>query len=260
MLPRHYVSRISYHPLVHFLKYIKIYKYTPLSKRYKYLKIQYCFYLNHSFLVFFAMKWNLQLCVWSIDGWEKKKSRYIKHPSNGSGALVGDTMVQFHYDGTHLLVVHESQLAIYDWQLECLCSVSHSQHFHNNIFASLSNHMQSCLLSRSTNILHDLHHACRMLQIVSMHYNKHITHWYLTFHNLTMQWFPRDAPPSPISSAIYSLGCLLVYAGFRDGAIGIFDAKSLTLKCRIAPSAYIPSSISRYVEFQAVPIFFFCEW
>jgi len=204
------------------------------------------------------MKWNLQLCVWSIDGWEKKKSRYIKHPSNGSGALVGDTMVQFHYDGTHLLVVHESQLAIYDWQLECLCSVSHSQHFHNNIFASLSNHMLSCLLSWSTNILHDLHHACRMLLIVSMHYNKHITHWYLTFHNLTMQWFPRDAPPSPISSAVYSLGCLLVYAGFRDGAIGIFDAESLTLKCRIAPSAYIPSSISRYVEFQAVPIF--CLW
>ncbi|XP_066363757.1 uncharacterized protein [Miscanthus floridulus] len=121
-----------------------------------------------------------QLCVWSIDGWEKKKSRYIKHPSNGSGALVGDTVVQFHYDGTHLLVVHESQLAIYDWQLECLCS-----------------------------------------------------------------WFPRDAPPSPISSAVYSLGCLLVYAGFRDGAIGIFDAESLMLKCRIAPSAYIPSSISR---------------
>ncbi|CAD6272816.1 unnamed protein product [Miscanthus lutarioriparius] len=121
-----------------------------------------------------------QLCVWSIDGWEKKKSRYIKHPSNGSGALVGDTVVQFHYDGTHLLVVHESQLAIHDWQLECLCS-----------------------------------------------------------------WFPRDAPPSPMSSAVYSLGCLLVYAGFRDGAIGIFDAESLTLKCRIAPSAYIPSSISR---------------
>ncbi|CAD6272814.1 unnamed protein product [Miscanthus lutarioriparius] len=121
-----------------------------------------------------------QLCVWSIDGWEKKKSRYIKRPSNGSSALVGDTVVQFHYDGRHLLVVHESQLAIYDWQLECLCS-----------------------------------------------------------------WFPRDAPPSPISSAVYSLGCLLVYAGFRDGAIGIFDVESLTLKCRIAPSAYIPSSISR---------------
>jgi len=38
----------------------------------------------------------------------------------------------------------------------------------------------------------------------------------------------------------------LVYAGFRDGAIGIFEAESLRLQCRIAPSAYIPSSISRY--------------
>ncbi|XP_066367885.1 disease resistance protein Pik-2-like [Miscanthus floridulus] len=120
-----------------------------------------------------------QLCVWSIGGWEKKKSRYIKHPSNGSGALVGDTMVQFHYDGMHLLVVHGSQLAIYDWQLECLCS-----------------------------------------------------------------WYPRDALPAPISSAVYSLGCLLVYAGFRDGAIGIFEAESLMLQCWIAPSAYVPSSIS----------------
>jgi hypothetical protein len=74
-----------------------------------------------------------------------------------------------------------------------------------------------------------------------------------------MQWFPREALPAPISSAVYSLGCLLVYAGFRDGAIGIFEAESLTFQCRIAPSAYIPSSISRYLELQAVPIFC-CEW
>jgi len=71
-----------------------------------------------------------------------------------------------------------------------------------------------------------------------------------------MQWYPRDALPAPISSAVYSLGCLLVYAGFRDGAIGIFEAESLTLQCWIAPSAYVPSSISRYVEFQAVSVFF----
>ncbi|PUZ64118.1 hypothetical protein GQ55_3G118600 [Panicum hallii var. hallii] len=118
-----------------------------------------------------------QLCVWSIDNWENKKSRYIRPPSNGS-ALVGDTMVQFHYDQTHLLVVHESQLAIYDGKLECLHS-----------------------------------------------------------------WSPRDALPSPISSAVYTSNGLLVYAGFRDGAIGIFEAESLRLRCRIAPSAYIPSSI-----------------
>ena len=190
----------------------------------------------------------MQLCVWSFYDWGKNKSRYIKHPSNGSGALVGDTMVQFHYDGTHLLVVHESQLAIYDWQLECLCSVSHSQHFHNNIFASLSNHMLSCLLSWSTNILHDLHHACRMLLIVSMHCNKHITQLYLTFHNLIMQWFPRDALPAPISSAIYSCDGLLVYAAFCDGAIGVFETESLRLRCRIAPSAYIPPSILAWYE------------
>ncbi|WP_204265100.1 hypothetical protein, partial [Klebsiella aerogenes] len=45
----------------------------------------------------------------------------------------------------------------------------------------------------------------------------------------------------PISSAVYSFGCVLVFAGFCDGAIGIFEAKSLTFRCRIAPSAYIPS-------------------
>jgi WD40 repeat protein len=120
-----------------------------------------------------------QLCVWSIDGWEKKKSKYIQPPANRSGALVGDTRVQFHNDQTHLLVVHESQLAIYDGNLEC---------------------------SRS--------------------------------------WYPRDALPAPVSSAIYSCDGLLVYAGFCDGAIGVFEAESLRLRCRIALSAYVPPSIS----------------
>nr|CAB3480100.1 unnamed protein product [Digitaria exilis] len=119
-----------------------------------------------------------QLCVWSIDSWEKKKSRYIQAPANRSGTLVGDTRVQFHNDQTHLLVVHESQLAIYDGNLECLRS-----------------------------------------------------------------WSPRDALPAPISSAIYSCDGLLVYAAFCDGAIGVFEADSLRLRCRIAPSAYIPPSI-----------------
>ena len=58
-----------------------------------------------------------------------------------------------------------------------------------------------------------------------------------------MQWSPRDALPAPISSAIYSCDGLLVYAAFCDGAIGVFEAESLRLRCRIAPSAYIPPSI-----------------
>lgn len=79
---------------------------------------------------------NLQLCVWNMDGWEKKKSRYIEPPSNRPGVLVGDISVQFHYNQTHILVVHETQLVIYDWQLECLCSASRSRNFHKNAFAS----------------------------------------------------------------------------------------------------------------------------
>ncbi|KAJ1267416.1 hypothetical protein BS78_07G054200 [Paspalum vaginatum] len=57
-------------------------------------------------------------------------------------------------------------------------------------------------------------------------------------------WSPRDTLPAPISSAVYSCDGLLVYTGFCDGVVGIFEAKSLSLRCRIAPYAYIPPSIS----------------
>ena len=89
----------------------------------------------------------LQLCVWSTGNWEKKKSRYIRSPSNGS-ALVGDTMVQFHYNQTHLLVVHESQLTIYDGNLECLHLVSYlfmKILLHVCIYYLLLAYMQSCI-------------------------------------------------------------------------------------------------------------------
>ncbi|XP_065050198.1 protein TOPLESS-RELATED PROTEIN 2-like [Musa acuminata AAA Group] len=120
-----------------------------------------------------------QLCVWSIDGWEKKKSRFIQVPAGHASPLVGDTKVQFHNDQAHLLVVHQSQITIYDSKLECLCS-----------------------------------------------------------------WSPRDALPAPISSAIYSCDGVLVYSAFCDGAIGVFEADSLRLRCRIAPSAYISPPVS----------------
>ncbi|KAJ8772012.1 hypothetical protein K2173_027189 [Erythroxylum novogranatense] len=53
-----------------------------------------------------------QLCVWSIDTWEKRKSVTIQVPVGK--APTGDTRVQFHADQIRLLVVHETQLAIYD--------------------------------------------------------------------------------------------------------------------------------------------------
>ncbi|KAL8264026.1 hypothetical protein R6Q59_022162 [Mikania micrantha] len=57
-------------------------------------------------------------------------------------------------------------------------------------------------------------------------------------------WYPKDSLSAPISSAIYSCDGLLIYTGFLDGAVGVFEADSLRLRCRIAPSAYISSSIS----------------
>lgn len=72
----------------------------------------------------FIFESRLQLFIWSIDGWEKKKSRAIQAPPGHSAPLVGETRVQFHNNQSHLLVVHESQIAIYDAQLDCLRSVS----------------------------------------------------------------------------------------------------------------------------------------
>ncbi|XP_009801463.1 protein TOPLESS-RELATED PROTEIN 2-like isoform X1 [Nicotiana sylvestris] len=130
-----------------------------------------------------------QLCIWSVDGWEKKKARPIQVPPGHQGPLVGETRVQFHNDQSHILVVHESQIGIYDTQLECLRA-----------------------------------------------------------------WHPRDSLSAPISSAIYSCDGLLVFTGFGDGAIGIYDADSLRLRCRIAPSAYISSSVSSSVSGTAFPV------
>lgn len=65
---------------------------------------------------------NLQLCVWSIDTWEKRKSVAIHIPSGKAPA--GDTRVQFHSDQIRLLVVHDTQLAIYDAsKMDCIRQV-----------------------------------------------------------------------------------------------------------------------------------------
>ncbi|XP_031402100.1 topless-related protein 3-like [Punica granatum] len=118
-----------------------------------------------------------QICVWSIDSWEKRKSVAIQVPSGK--APNGDTRVQFHADQIRLLVVHETQLAIYD--------------------------------------------AAKMERI--------------------RQWVPQEALSSPISYAAYSCNSQLIYATFLDGNIGMFDANGLRLRCRIAPTAYLPQSV-----------------
>ncbi|KAL8158733.1 hypothetical protein V2J09_000270, partial [Rumex salicifolius] len=59
-----------------------------------------------------------QLCVWSMDGWEKLTSKYLQMLGSSPSS---DTRVQFHQDQIHLLAVHSSQIAIYEApKLECL--------------------------------------------------------------------------------------------------------------------------------------------
>lgn len=66
----------------------------------------------------------LQLCVWSTDAWEKQTSKYLQIPAGRAAAPQADTRVQFHQDQTQLLVVHETQIAIFEAsKLECLKQV-----------------------------------------------------------------------------------------------------------------------------------------
>nr|XP_043619034.1 topless-related protein 4-like isoform X2 [Erigeron canadensis] len=62
-----------------------------------------------------------QLCVWNMDGWEKQTSKQLQVPGRLAAAPFADTRVQFHQDQTHLLVVHETQIALFEApKLECL--------------------------------------------------------------------------------------------------------------------------------------------
>ncbi|KAG7998114.1 hypothetical protein I3843_01G242700 [Carya illinoinensis] len=118
-----------------------------------------------------------QLCVWSSDGWEKQKTRFLQLPA-GRTPGQSDTRVQFHQDQIHFLVAHETQLAIYETtKLECV-----------------------------------------------------------------KQWVPRES--APISHATFSCDSQLIYASFLDATVCVFTAANLRLRCRINPSAYLPSSVS----------------
>ncbi|KAM7268625.1 hypothetical protein ACFE04_010791 [Oxalis oulophora] len=120
-----------------------------------------------------------QLCVWSMDGWEKLTSKFLQLPSGRAAAPFADTRVQFHQDQVHLLAVHETQIAIYEApKLECL-----------------------------------------------------------------KQWVPREAS-GPITHATYSCDSQSIYVSYEDGSIGVLTASNLRLRCRINPSAYMPSSPS----------------
>uniref|UniRef100_M4CP68 CTLH domain-containing protein n=1 Tax=Brassica campestris TaxID=3711 RepID=M4CP68_BRACM len=121
-----------------------------------------------------------QVCVWSMAGWEKRSSMYLNAPKGRSMPAVSDTRVQFHQNEIHLLVVNETQIAIYDAQkLDCLNT-----------------------------------------------------------------WFLREATGRRITSGTYSGDSKSIFVGFEDGTVNVLTASNLRLRCRINPTAYLPSNPS----------------
>ncbi|KAG6782050.1 hypothetical protein POTOM_011437 [Populus tomentosa] len=76
---------------------------------------------SHVMSVLVSSGADAQLCVWNSDGWEKQKTRFLQVPTGRTITAQSDTRVQFHQDQIHFLVVHETQLAIYETtKLECV--------------------------------------------------------------------------------------------------------------------------------------------
>lgn len=76
---------------------------------------------SHELNVLVSSGADAQLCVWNSDGWEKQKSKFLQVPPGRTLSAQSDTRVQFHQDQVHFLVVHETQLAIYETtKLECV--------------------------------------------------------------------------------------------------------------------------------------------
>lgn len=74
--------------------------------------------------VLWSLLYFFQICVWSMDGWEKQASKFLQIPAGRAPNPLGQTRVQFHQDQTHVLVVHETQLALYEApKLDCIKQV-----------------------------------------------------------------------------------------------------------------------------------------
>ncbi|XP_043724871.1 topless-related protein 4-like isoform X1 [Telopea speciosissima] len=134
---------------------------------------------SHALNVLVSSGADAQICVWSTDKWERQASKFLQIPNGHVPSPLAETRVQFHQDQIHLLVVHETQIAIYDVsKFECLG-----------------------------------------------------------------QWSPKE-PGGLITHATYSCDSQSIYSSFEDGSVGVFVATTLRLKCRISPSAYLPSNPS----------------
>lgn len=66
----------------------------------------------------------LQVCVWTRDDWERKANRFLSSPQGRVADTQANTYVQFNQDQTHVLAIHETQIALYDAStLDCIKQV-----------------------------------------------------------------------------------------------------------------------------------------
>lgn len=73
-----------------------------------------------------------QIVVWDSINWKRERSTMLQISADWIPTELSETFVQFHQDQEHFLVVHETQIAIYETtKLECVkqvCSLSLSCH------------------------------------------------------------------------------------------------------------------------------------
>lgn len=71
----------------------------------------------------------------------------------------------------------------------------------------------------------------------------------LNIHVVFWQWVPQDSTLA-ITNAVFSCDSQSVYACFEDGSVNVFSASAMSLKlrCRIHPTAYLPSN-PRYAPY-----------
>ncbi|XP_068312754.1 topless-related protein 1-like isoform X2 [Pyrus communis] len=74
-------------------------------------------YLLHTLVSLGA---DAQLIVWNSEKWERENSCFLRIPAGRMPTAMVETQLQYHKDLMHILVIHESQLAIYETsKLEC---------------------------------------------------------------------------------------------------------------------------------------------
>ncbi|XP_047324317.1 topless-related protein 3-like [Impatiens glandulifera] len=173
-----------------------------------------------------------QLCIWSIDTWEKRKSVQIQLPAGKSPS--GDTRVQFHSDQIRLLVSHETQLAIYDaTKMDRICQwvpqdvlsapISYAGYSCNSqlVYASFCDGNIGVLDSDSLRL------RCRIAPSV-----------YLSPSVLS-----GSVPVYPVAVAAHPQDPNQFAVGLNDGSVKVLEPLESDAKWGVSPSSVVDSSL-----------------